>query len=61
MAFCGGWIVDVFNDDFKFHLISEALTFVQYKDSIDWIHRELLELAAAEIVIPLPPVIEIKG
>ena len=41
---------------------SEGLSFTAFKDSIDWINRELLrELAAAEIVIPFPTAIEIKG
>ena len=51
-----------FSYDFKCHLFSEGLSFVQFKDSIDWINRELLrELAAAEIVIPFPTAIELKG
>lgn len=51
-----------FSYDFKCHLVSEGLTFTAFKDSIDWINRELLrELAAAEIVIPFPTAIEIKG
>ena len=51
-----------FSYDFKCHLFSEGLSFTEFKDSIDWINRELLrELAAAEIVIPFPTAIEIKG
>ena len=51
-----------FSYDFKCHLFSEGLSFTAFKDSIDWINRELLrELAAAEIVIPFPTAIEIKG
>ena len=51
-----------FSYDFKCHLFSEGLSFTAFKDSIDSINRELLrELAAAEIVIPFPTAIEIKG
>ena len=51
-----------FSYDFKCHLFSEGLSFTAFKDSIDWINRELLrELAAAKIVIPFPTAIEIKG
>jgi len=40
MAFCGGWIDDVFSHDFKYHLVSVGLNFIPFKDSIDWIHRD---------------------
>jgi MscS family membrane protein len=51
-----------FSYNFKCHLFSQGLTYTQFKDSIDWINRELLrELAAAQIVIPFPTAIEIKG
>ena len=59
---CRLLVIGEFSYDFKCHLFSEGLSFIQFKDSIDWINRELLrELAAAEIVIPFPTAIEIKG
>ena len=59
---CRLLVIGEFSYDFKCHLFSEGLSFIQFKDSIDWINRELLrELAVAEIVIPFPTAIEIKG
>lgn len=50
-----------FSYDFKCHLISEGLTYTQFKDSIDLINRDLLhELAVAQIVIPFPTAVEIQ-
>ena len=59
---CRLLVIGEFSYDFKCHLFSEGLSFTEFKDSIDWINRELLrELAEAEIVIPFPTAIEIKG
>ena len=50
-----------FSYNFKCHLISEGLTYTQFKDSIDQINRDLLhELAVAQIVIPFPTAVEIQ-
>ena len=50
-----------FSYNFKCHLISEGLSYTQFKDSIDQINRDLLhELAVAQIVIPFPTAVEIQ-
>ena len=50
-----------FSYNFKCHLVSQGLSYTQFKDAIDQINRDLLhELAVAQIVIPFPTAVEIQ-